>query len=116
MGVSHAVPDLTKLNTDIPSQMINAGYLADHPGISEFRVGSVITTVLDTSKAVTFAMPFDDANYEVFIQANSNVGVSAYPSNFAPDGFTLNLSAGANANFSYFAVANVIPMAVVVPI
>lgn len=116
MGVSHALPDLTNLNTDIPSQMVNAGYLADHPGIAEFRVGSVTTTVLDTSKAVLFAAPFDDANYEVFIQANSNVGVSSYPSNFTPTGFTFNLSAGVNANFSYFAVASVIPMAVVVPI
>lgn len=89
-----------------------------HAGTSEFRVGSVSTTVLDTSKAVTFDVPLSDANYEVFIQANANVGVSAYPSNFAPTGFTLNLSAGVNANFSYFAVqiVTVIPGVTPVPI
>lgn len=90
-----------------------ADHQVTHAGISELRVGSVDTTILQTTIPVTFAAPFTDADYEVFIQANANVGVSAYPSNFTPTGFTLNLSAGVNANFSYLAVSGDMPMVAV---
>lgn len=78
----------------------------EHEGISQFRVGNVVTTIVETAIAVLFTMPLT-GDYEVFLQAKSAVGVSAYASNLTETGFTLNLSAGVNATFSYIAVGQV---------
>ncbi len=77
---------------------------AAHPPI---RVGRVTTTILDTAIAVLFSSPMPDADYEVVVQAKSNVSVTTFPSAPTTDGFTLNLSAGVNATFSYFAIGTV---------
>lgn len=105
MSVIHALTvDRENMNGDVPSQMVNAGYLEPHAGIAQFRVGSVTTTVLDTAVTVIFDTPLPDANYQVFLQPDSNVAVVVYPSNLTTTGFRFNLSVGVNATFGYLAI------------
>lgn len=75
-----------------------------HGGITQFRVGSVMVTVLDTAVSVTFSAPLPDSDYEVFFQPKSSVNVITFASALRVDGFTMNLSVGVNATFSYLAV------------
>lgn len=70
------------------------------------RSGSIAVIVTDLTKAVTFSTPLPNANYQVFIQTQTNVSVVAYASALTITGFTLNLSLGVNATFSYLAVGN----------
>src|SRR5437762_14013446 len=65
------------------------------------RAGTITATILDTSLAVTFASQFPDNAYEVFVQPKASVAVTFFPSGLSTSGFTLNLSAGVNATFSY---------------
>lgn len=89
-------------------QLINSMFEeADHVGIAQFRVGIVVTTALDTAIPVTFSSPLPDSDYEVFLQPNSNVSTTTYPTSLRADGFVLNLSIGVNATFSYLAVGTV---------
>lgn len=104
-NVRHSVRSARDFNVDDVFQLTNLMFeVADHPGIAQFRVGSIAVTILDLSIAVTFSSPLPDSDYEVFLQPQSNVAVERFASNKQTDGFTLNLSVGVNATFSYLAV------------
>jgi len=108
MNVTHSVRNARDLNIDDVRQLVNTMFeIAGHPGIAQFRVGSVAVTVLELSVAVVFSSPLPDRGYEVFLQPQSNVAVERFASNLTEDGFTLNLSVGVNATFSYLAVGRV---------
>ncbi len=77
-----------------------------HGGNSQVRVGSVAVTILDIAVNVTFSSAMNN-DYQVFLQPQSNITVSLFPSTKRPEGFTLNLSAGVNATISYIAIEDV---------
>lgn len=107
-NVGHDVSEASSFNAESEFQLINRMFeAAQHPGISQFRVGTVPTTVLDTAIVVTFSTPLPDADYEVFLQPNSNVSTTVYPTSMTASGFTLNLSVGVNAVFSYLAIGTI---------
>ena len=104
----NSVRSARDFNVDDVFQLTNLMFeVADHPGIAQFRVGAVTVTVLDMAVTITFSSPFDDANYEVFIQQQANLATIVFPSNFTASGFRLNLSVGVEGTFSYFAVGRV---------
>jgi hypothetical protein len=108
MNVTHSVREARDLNIDDLRQLINTMFeIAGHPGIAQFRVGSVTVTILDTAVDIIFSTPLPDNDYEVFLQLQSNVSVIVFPSNKVASGFRLNLSVGVAATFSYFAVGSV---------
>jgi hypothetical protein len=78
----------------------------DHDAAHQnLRAGAISLGILETTKDVVFDPPMpDDAVYEVFLQPRSGISVSFWPSGFTPAGFTLNVSLGALATFSYLAV------------
>lgn len=80
-----------------------SGAYADLTG-KPVRAGTVVATLLDTALAVTFSSAFPDNAYQVFLQPQSSVSITYFPSVLTASGFTLNLSAGVNATFSYLAV------------
>jgi len=99
MIVSHKVQKPG--DSDIISAMLE---LAGHPGIAQFRVGTITTGALDTAVAVTFSEAFSDTDYEVFIQPLANLATVVFPSDFTAAGFTFNLSVGVIGTFAYLAV------------
>lgn len=73
-------------------------------GAAQARVGSVVVALLEFTKAVVFDDPFDNANYEVFLQATSGVSAAYWASAKTANGFTLNVSLSLSATFSYIAI------------
>lgn len=105
MNVTHSVMASRDANRDDAYQTLNAILeAAGHAGIAQFRVGSISVSILDTAIAVNFSSPLPDNNYEVFLQAQSVVSVSLFPTLKTVNGFTLNLSVGVGTTISYFAV------------
>ena len=107
MPVTHSAPDARSISADDPIQAINKMFeLSGHPGITQSRNGSITTGALDLAVTITFGTPLSTASYEVFIQPKSAVGVQTFASALTTSGFTLNLSTGVVATFSYLAVEN----------
>lgn len=107
MEVKHTPQDAMDIGVTGIHQMINSMLeTAEHPGISQFRVGAVTVTILDTAVDVTFSNALRDADYQVFLQPQSNVSVITFADTLRASGFTLNLSVGVAATFSYMAVGN----------
>lgn len=70
-----------------------------------FRLGTVGISVLGAGSApASFTTPFTSTSYLVFLQPQSSVAVSFWPSSQSLTGFTLNVSAGGTATFNYFAI------------
>lgn len=74
--------------------------------VDTVRAGSIAVIITDLTKAVVFSTALPTTNYQVFIQTQTNVSVVAFPSALTKTGFTLNLSIGVVATFSYLAVGN----------
>lgn len=105
MDTKHVMPNANALPDMNDGQMANTlSALTAHEGIAQFRVGTVSLTILELTKDVTFATPFSDAAYEVFLQIQSGVLVQLYPNSKTPTGFTINLSLGVIATISYIAI------------
>lgn len=74
-------------------------------GLRQVRAGEITVAVIDgTTKAVAFSSPLPDSNYDVFVQAQSNLGVALWASTKTVNGFTLNVSIAAAGTISYAAV------------
>ncbi len=68
------------------------------------KVGFINTTINELTKEVLFPPGPIISNYQVFMQPLVNTTVNFWPTNLTVQGFTLNLSEGVNAAFSYLAV------------
>jgi len=75
-------------------------------GSGQQRSGSFSVSIIELTHVVTFDTPLPSETYQVLIQPMSAVAISVWPSDLTSSGFTLNLSDGVNATFSYFAVAS----------
>lgn len=92
---------MTRNNTNETAQVTWWDHDDTHDGT---KVGTFVVTILETTKFVQFDKPMPDANYQVYLQPLGVVSASFYPSDFTPQGFNINLSAGVNASFAYLAV------------
>lgn len=98
-------PDASEVYRGDVLQTINSLFERAYiKGAAQARVGSVAVALLEFTKQVTFNAPFEDANYEVFLQANSGVAASFWASAKTVNGFTLNVSVSLAATFSYIAI------------
>lgn len=72
--------------------------------VQPMRLGTVSMTLLSTTLAVVFDIPFEDANYDIWLQPQSGVSVGFWASAKTATGFTMNVSLGVLATFSYLAI------------
>lgn len=95
------------LRDDMPTainQILEKAYVRE---VQPTRLGTVSMTLLSVTLAVVFDTPFDDANYDVWLQPQSGISVGFWASAKTATGFTMNVGLAVLASFSYLAVGKV---------